>query len=64
MVANQLVDRAGSTFAFRLTEETGAQVPQLARAFAVAREVFAMRDFWAEVQALDNQIEAGTQLAC
>ena len=63
VVANQLVDRAGSTFAFRLTEETGARVPQLARAFAVAREVFAMRDFWAEVQALDNRIEAGTQLA-
>ena len=63
VVANQLVDRAGSTFAFRLTEETGAQVPQLARAFAVAREVFEMRDFWTEVQVLDNQIEASTQLA-
>jgi glutamate dehydrogenase len=29
----------------------------------VAREVFAMREFWAAVEALDNQIEAGTQLA-
>ena len=63
VVANQLVDRAGTTFAFRLTEETGAGVPQLARAFAVAREVFAMRELWHEVQALDNLIEAGTQLA-
>ncbi|HET9103218.1 MAG TPA: NAD-glutamate dehydrogenase [Solirubrobacteraceae bacterium] len=63
VVANQLVDRAGTTFAFRLTEETGAAVPQLARAFAVAREVFAMREFWSEVQALDNHVEAGTQLA-
>jgi len=63
MVANQLVDRAGSTFAFRLSEETGAAIPLLARAYAVAREVFEMRDFWAEVQALDNRIEAGTQLS-
>ncbi len=63
IVANQLVDRAGMTFAFRLGEETGASVPQLARAYAVAREVFAMRDFWAEVEGLDNQIEAGTQLS-
>jgi glutamate dehydrogenase len=63
IVANQLVDRAGMTFAFRLGEETGASAPALARAYAVAREVFAMRDFWAEVEALDNQIEAGTQLA-
>ncbi len=63
IVANQLVDRAGMTFAFRLGEETGASAPALARAYAVAREVFSMRDFWAEVEALDNQIEAGTQLA-
>ena len=38
-------------------------VPQLARAFAVARDVFEMRGFWAEVEALDNRIEAGTQLS-
>jgi glutamate dehydrogenase len=63
IVANQLVDRAGMTFAFRLSEETGAKAPQLARAYAVARDVFEMRDFWAEVEALDNRIDAGTQLA-
>ena len=63
IVANQLVDRAGMTFAFRLAEETGAGAPQLARAYAVAREVFDMRSFWDAVEALDNQIEAGTQLS-
>jgi glutamate dehydrogenase len=63
IVANQLVDRAGTTFAFRLGEETGAAAPALARAYAVAREVFAMRDFWTEVEALDNQVEAGIQLS-
>ncbi len=63
IVANQLVDRAGMTFAFRLAEETGARAPQLARAYAVARDVFEMGSFWAAVEALDNQIEAGTQLS-
>ena len=63
VVANQLVDRVGTTFAFRLTEETGAPSPLLARAFAVAREVFEMRSFWNAVESLDNRIEAGTQLA-
>jgi glutamate dehydrogenase len=63
IVANQLVDRAGMTFAFRLAEETGARAPQLARAYAVARDVFEMRSFWEAVEALDNRIEAGTQLA-
>jgi glutamate dehydrogenase len=63
VVSNQLVDRAGTTFAFRLNEETGVAVPQLARGFAVARDVFEMPAFWADVEALDNRIEAGTQLS-
>ena len=63
IVSNQIVDRAGMTFAFRLGEETGIGAPQLARAFAVAREVFQMRDFWDAVEDLDNRIEAGTQLS-
>ena len=62
-VANQLVDRAGTTFAFRLAEETGASVSHLARGYAVAREVFEMRSLWSAVERLDNEIEAGTQLA-
>jgi len=62
VVANQLVDRAGTTFAFRLAEETGVAAPRLARAYAVAREVFEMRSFWTAVEGLDGRIEAGTQL--
>ncbi len=62
VVANQLVDRAGTTFAFRLTEETGASCAELARAYAVAREVFNMRTFWSAVEDLDNQVAAATQL--
>ncbi|MGZ6725253.1 MAG: NAD-glutamate dehydrogenase domain-containing protein, partial [Solirubrobacteraceae bacterium] len=63
VVANQLVDRAGTTFSFRLGEETGAPPSILARAYAVAREVFDMRSFWREVEALDNQVDPKAQLA-
>ncbi len=63
VVANQLVDRAGTTFAFRLGEETGAPPQLLARGWAVAREVFGMRQFWAAVEALDNRVEAAAQLS-
>jgi glutamate dehydrogenase len=63
VVANQLVDRAGISFAFRLGEETGASTAQLARAYAAVREVFEMRELWSQIEALDNQIEAGTQLS-
>jgi glutamate dehydrogenase len=62
VVANQLVDRAGTTFAFRLGEETGAAPASLARGFAVGREVFAMRSFWQDVEALDNRVDAAVQL--
>jgi glutamate dehydrogenase len=57
-----MVDRAGSTFAFRLVEETGAGASRLARGYAVAREVFEMRTFWAAVEELDNRVEADTQI--
>ncbi len=62
VVANQLVDRNGTTFAFRLEEETGAPPSMLARGYAVAREVFGMRSFWEQVESLDNEIEAQIQL--
>jgi glutamate dehydrogenase len=62
VVANQLVDRAGTTFAFRLGEETGAAPSSLARAYATAREVFDMRSFWAHVEGLDNKVDAQLQL--
>ena len=61
-VTNSIVDRAGSTFAFRLHEDTGASGADIARAYDVGREVFGMREFWADVEALDNRIEATTQL--
>ncbi len=63
VVANQLVDRAGTTFSFRLGEETGAPASILARAYAVAREVYGMRQFWAAVEALDNRVHSDTQLS-
>ncbi|MDQ6835025.1 MAG: NAD-glutamate dehydrogenase, partial [Actinomycetota bacterium] len=63
VIANQIVDRGGMTFIFRLGEETGAAPSQLARAFAVAREVFTMRQFWIDVEALDGRVAPETQLS-
>jgi glutamate dehydrogenase len=62
-VTNSLVDRAGSTFAFRMGEETGAPASEIARAYAVAREVCGMPSFWGEVEALDNKVDAAVQTA-
>ena len=62
-VTNEIVDRAGATFVTRLQEDTGAPASDIARAYAVARDVFALRSFWSDVEALDLQVTAETQLA-
>ncbi|MGH3038479.1 MAG: NAD-glutamate dehydrogenase, partial [Gaiellaceae bacterium] len=61
-VTNSLVNRAGITFAFRLTEETGAAPPDIARAYIVARETFDMRELWTAIEELDSTIPAELQL--
>ncbi|MEY9215374.1 NAD-glutamate dehydrogenase [Thermobifida halotolerans] len=62
MVVNDMVNRCGSTFAFRFNEETGADAPEIARAYLLVREVFGLRDFWAEVEDLDHRLDVDTQL--
>ena len=61
-VTNGLVNRGGTTFAFRLGEETGATAPDIARAFAVVREIFDLQTLWDEIEALDGVVTAQTQL--
>ncbi|HZQ78484.1 MAG TPA: NAD-glutamate dehydrogenase [Acidimicrobiia bacterium] len=61
-VTNLLVDRAGTSFVHRLTEETGAAVPELARAHAAAWEIFRLEELWGAVEALDNIVPAATQI--
>jgi glutamate dehydrogenase len=61
-VVNNMLHGGGTTFAFRMHEETGARASDIARAYTVAREVFQMRPMWAEVEALDNAVPAVVQL--
>jgi len=62
-VVNNMLHGAGTTFAFRLHEETGAPASDIARAYTVAREVFGMRLQWAQIERLDNRVDAKTQIA-
>jgi glutamate dehydrogenase len=61
-VVNDMVDRSGITFAFRLNEETGASVPDIAAAWLVAREVFDMPGLWTRLEALDGKVDTSTQI--
>ncbi|GAA5044259.1 glutamate dehydrogenase [Thermocatellispora tengchongensis] len=61
-VVNDLVNAGGTTFMFRIAEETGASTPDIARAYLVAREVFDLPSFWRAVEGLDNKVDTVTQL--
>ena len=62
-VVNDCVNRTGTTFVFRAAEETGAPVDQVVRAYTVAREVFDLESFWADVEALDHSVSTTAQIA-
>jgi glutamate dehydrogenase len=61
-VVNNILHGGGTTFIFRLHEETGAAASDIARAYTVAREVFQMRPLWGEIEKLDTQVPAETQI--
>ncbi len=61
-IANSLVNRMGSTFCQRIQDVTGHAPADIARAYTVAREVYALRTMWQQIEALDNQIPASEQL--
>ncbi len=60
-VANELVNSEGTTFVFRLAEETGAPPQEIARAYAISREVLRSRETREEIEALGSDIPASTQ---
>lgn len=62
VVVNSIVNRMGSTFVNALSERSGCSPIDVIRAYLVVRQVFALEDFWAEVEALDNKVTAGVQL--
>ncbi len=60
-LVNGMVNRAGSTFAFRLAEETGASADEIVRAHEAARVVFRQSELWSEIEQLDGMVAADTQ---
>ena len=60
-VTNSIINRSGMSFVTRMTEETGMSSADVARAYAVVREAFSLRDVWVAIEALDNKVAAQTQ---
>jgi len=62
-VTNSIVNRTGMSFVNRLAEETAMPAADVARAYAVVREAFSLRDVWIAIEALDNQVPTSCQTA-
>ncbi|MBM3572532.1 MAG: NAD-glutamate dehydrogenase, partial [Alphaproteobacteria bacterium] len=60
-MTNSLVNRVGATFVATMAEKTGMSVPEIARAYAISRDVFQLRKLWRAVEALDNKVPAACQ---
>ncbi|HSA90867.1 MAG TPA: NAD-glutamate dehydrogenase [Burkholderiales bacterium] len=62
-VTNSTVNRVGSTFVYRMQDETGAAAPEVVRAYLVVREVFGFVDLWRAIEALDYKVPERLQTA-
>jgi glutamate dehydrogenase len=60
-ITNSLINRMGPVYPVRAQEDTGAAPAAVARAYSIAREVFAMRDTWNRIESLDNLTPAAVQ---
>jgi glutamate dehydrogenase len=61
VVSNELVDRQGTTFTFRLADETAASTAMIVRARTVARDVFELPSLWTAVEDVDDRVPSGIQ---
>ncbi|KMO37725.1 NAD-glutamate dehydrogenase [Methylobacterium variabile] len=61
-LANAIVNRGGPTIVSRLADETGAEAPAIAAAYAVTRDAFGLIDLNKAVDGLDGAIAGEQQL--
>jgi len=61
-LANAMVNYMGSNFAYRIHDETGANVVEISACFSMAMEIFDIYGLWDKVNSLDNKVPAKVQL--
>jgi glutamate dehydrogenase len=61
-LANSMINRGGPSLIVRIADQTGADAPRIASAFAAVRDSYEMTELNDEINALDNKISGATQL--
>jgi glutamate dehydrogenase len=62
VATNSTINRAGISLVHDLKDETGHSAAEIVRAYVMCRESFDLRAFWAEIEALDNKLDAAVQI--
>ena len=63
VLVNDMVNLAGISFDHRMTEDSGASVSDVARAFVASREIFGFSDNWREIDGLGSSVDLDTQIS-
>ncbi|MBV9655218.1 MAG: NAD-glutamate dehydrogenase [Acetobacteraceae bacterium] len=63
IVANTVINRMGPAFVAEMEARTGRSATDIARAWLIVREAFNLAPLWGDIDALDRQLAAPTQIA-
>jgi len=61
-LVNQMVNLSGISFDHRVTEQTGSNVTDIARAWVAARDITGLPRLWEEIEALGTEVKLDVQL--
>lgn len=61
IVTNNVINRLGPTFVFRMQQELNASSEDVAIAFVIVEDIFNLRSLWSSIEELDNQINSDEQ---
>ena len=61
-LVNNMVNLSGISFDHRMTEDSGADVTEVARAFLASRNIFRFAERWREIDDLGSSISLDTQI--
>ena len=61
LLSNQIANNIGIGFGFRIREETGSTIEDIAKAYVVSVEVFDLYTLWRSLERLDNVVAEGNR---
>jgi glutamate dehydrogenase len=62
VVTNSIINRMGATFIHIMRERTGQPAAAIARAYAITRGAYRLRELWSGIEELDNKVPANLQI--